>query len=139
MSVSSPGSFGTTAALPGAKLLTGDFNKDGYTDLALVGMGGSILPVALSAGFGNFTTTNFLVNDFGSFATTPGVQIVTGDYNGDGFTDVALIGAPGFTSIPVAFSVGFGIWSVTNRPVNRMPGWASDSTTTAFSGAVDWN
>jgi hypothetical protein len=134
-----PGDFATTAARPGAKLLTGDFNKDGYTDLVLAGQGGSFMPVAFSTNSGNFSVANFLVNDFGSWAASPNVKIVMGDYNGDGYTDVALVGGVGWASIPVAFSVGGGIWNITNRTVNRMPARASEVNTTAFAGHVDWN
>ncbi len=137
---SNPGDFGVTATNASAKLFAGDFNGDGYTDLTLVGQGGPFMPVAISTNHGNFSFANFLVHDFGSsWARWPGAKIVTGDYNGDGMTDVALIGGSGWGSIPVAFSVGWGIWRVENRMANRMPAWASQTNTTAISGHVDWN
>jgi hypothetical protein len=36
---------------------------------------------------------------------------VAGDFNGDGFSDIALVGAPGWTRIPVALSLGDGYFN----------------------------
>ena len=48
-------------------------------------------------------------------AATPGVQVLTGDFNGDGRTDIALTGVAGWASIPVALSNGDGTFQVVNR------------------------
>jgi hypothetical protein len=135
--VPSVGTFASMATQAGAKLLTGDFNGDGYTDLALVGANITTLPVAMSAGYGNFNFSNTLVNQFGSWAATPGVRAVTGDFNHDGYTDIALVGGSGWQSIPVAMNLGWGLFSVKNLAVVRMPAWASEANTTAISGQVD--
>jgi hypothetical protein len=39
--------------------------------------------------------------------------VVTGDFNGDGKTDLALTGVPEWDSIPVAFSTGGGQFNST--------------------------
>ena len=136
--VPSVGPFASMATQAGAKLLTGDFNGDGYTDLALVGANIPTLPVAMSAGYGNFNFSNMPVNQFGSWAATPGVRAVTGDFNHDGYTDIALVGGSGWQTIPVAMNLGWGLFSVTNLAATRMPEWASEPNTTAISGHVDY-
>jgi hypothetical protein len=42
------------------------------------------------------------------------VKMVSGDYNGDGRTDIALTGVLGWNTLPVAFSNGNGHYSVSN-------------------------
>jgi hypothetical protein len=58
-----------------------------------------------------------------------GVRVVTGDFNGNGRTDIALVRqTPGWGSIPVAFSNGDGTWAITNGPAVPFIGgdeWAS--------------
>jgi hypothetical protein len=127
--------FASWATLPGAKVLTGDFNKDGLTDLALTGMANwATLPIAFTANLGTFQITNTPVASFGSWASTAGVRAVTGDYNGDGYTDIALTGGAGWASIPVAFAAGGGTWQVTNGAVARFPGLAADTSATVLAG-----
>lgn len=81
--------------------LTGDFNKDGFMDLALVGgPGWNTIPVAYSQGNGTFLINNIFVGAFGGWANTPGVKAVVGDFNHDGYSDIALTGVSGWTQIP---------------------------------------
>ena len=119
-------SFPIWATTPSAKLFTGDFNGDGRTDIALIGVSGwASIPVALSNGNGSFTVVNGGVGAyFGNWASTSGVKIVSGDFNGDGFTDFALTGAAGWGSIPLALSNGNGTFSITNFAVPNFPVWA---------------
>jgi hypothetical protein len=44
-------------------------------------------------------------------------QVLTGDFSGDGRTDIALTGAAGWATIHVATSNGDGSFTVTNSPV----------------------
>jgi hypothetical protein len=127
--------FAAWAATPGVKVLTGDFNGDGRTDIALVGGAGwATIPVATSNGDGSFTVTNLPVSNFAGWAATPGVNVLTGDFNGDGRTDIALTGGAGWATIPVATSNGGGSFTVTNLPVSNFAGWAATPGVKALTG-----
>jgi hypothetical protein len=130
--------FASWASTSGAKVLTGDFNGDGFTDLALTGVPGWLsVPVALNLGYGSFNIVNSLVGSFGSWASTPGVRAIAADFNGDGYTDIALTGGASWASIPVAFSIGWGQFNVVNTAVAGFASWASDSTASALVGRVN--
>ena len=53
---------------------------------------------------GSFSVTNKAVPNFPVWAREAGYQVVAGDFNGDGRSDLALSGAQSATTIPVAFS-----------------------------------
>src|SRR5205085_5734605 len=92
------------------------------TDIvAFGGAGWGSIPVASSNGNGTFAVTNASVVTFPTWAATPGVQVVTGDFNGDGRTDLAAFGGAGWGSIPVAFSNGNGTFNVTNASDVKRP------------------
>lgn len=132
------GSFPSWASTAGAKVLTGDFNGDGYTDLALTGVAGwATVPIALNLGYGSFNVVNSVVGAFGSYAATPNVRAIAADFNGDGYTDIALTGGAGWASIPVAFSIGYGVFSTTNTNVLGFGSWASDQSASVLAGRVN--
>ena len=110
--------FASWAADPRASKLTGDFDGDGRTDVALAGGSGwTSVPVALSTGTGGFRIVNDFLGDFGRLADDTEAQKLTGDFNNDGKTDIALVGVHGSAGIPVAFSNGQGGFVVTNLPM----------------------
>ena len=86
------------SSTPGVRVVTGDFNGNGLTDIALVrqiaGVGCSI-PVAFLCQRGrdvehhNGPAPNFI--GVANWSSTPGVRVVTGDFNGNGLTDIALV------------------------------------------------
>jgi hypothetical protein len=123
-------SFQGWAAAPGAEALAGDFNGDGKADIALTGgTGWSTVPIAYSTGGGGFTVDNMPVASFPGFAASAGAQAVSGDFDGDGRSDIALAGGVGWTSVPLAFSSG-GAFSVTNDYVPFFPAYASQGAGT---------
>ncbi|MFZ6179007.1 FG-GAP repeat domain-containing protein [Nannocystis pusilla] len=118
------GDFAAWAATD-ARVIPGDFNRDGRTDIALVGGNGwSTVPVAFSRGNGAFDITNSAVGDFAAWAAT-GAEVVPGDFNGDGRTDIALTGTSGWNTVPVAFSRGDGTFDVANTGVGDFAAWAA--------------
>ena len=137
-----------------AQILGGDFNGDGFGDVAITGPSGwgrcrwpSATPSAAS------TVKNQPLADFPGFASQWGVKAVTGDFDFDGDTDIALTGGSGWGSVPVAFSNRDGTFTVTNQPVgNGFPFFASQGASVvagdfdgdndvdiALTGKSGWN
>lgn len=134
---SAPLNFTFWATSPTASRVVGDFNGDGRSDVALVGdASGHTVPMARATSVrGAFSVTNqeagnmccqispggavpcSLTCNFAFWATSPTASKLTGDFNGDGRTDIALVGDPSWTSIPVAFSVGDGSFRFSNAPL----------------------
>jgi hypothetical protein len=129
------GDFAAFAANRQAAPLTGDFNGDGKTDIALTGPAGwNTLPIAFSNGDGSFTVTNTYIGDFAAWSSRRDVSRLTGDFNGDGRTDIALIGPKGWGTMPVAFSNGDGSFTVTNYGINGFASFAADVNSTKLTG-----
>jgi hypothetical protein len=118
------GAFARWAALPGVTRLVGDFNGDGRADIALVNVPASetdaTVPVAFSSGDGTFRATALPFPDggFRAWAATAGVQPIVGDFNRDGYADVALTGGAGWWTVPCALSKGDGTFVVSNTATN---------------------
>jgi len=134
--------FNSYAIQPGARPVAGDFNGDGRSDIAIVGgTQANEIAVALSNGDGNFTIHVEAVTagdtNFAAYATQPGVQVVSGDFNGDGKGDIALTGGSGWWTIPVAFSTN-GAFSVVNADIasgdGNFPYYAPAQGVKAISG-----
>jgi hypothetical protein len=53
-----------------------------------------------------------------------GARPVSGDFDGDGIDDIALVGGSGWGSIPVAFSNGNGTFRETNMSTALFPTYA---------------
>ena len=128
------GAFGAWAQVSRVAVVPGDYNHDGLMDFALTaGTGWSSIPVAFSTGNGGFTVTNTSVPDFPALAQATGAHVVPGDFNHDGRADLALVGGSGWTTQPVAFSVGNGGFTVTNAPTPLFARWAQADATMVSS------
>src|SRR5678815_4068552 len=161
---------GGWAADAGARL-AGDFDGDGKTDIALTGVpnsGWHTIPVAFSNGNGTFTVTNREVggpapdyhettplwpgtgapySQFALWATTMDsnnapISKLVGDFNGDGRSDIALVGGAGWYTIPVAFSSGphgDGSFRITNRCAAALGDPSCEPTTPIhFAALASW-
>ena len=85
------GNFGTATSVPSGRtptaLATGDFNHDGKTDYITANFDSNTVSVVLGRGKGKFV-------DIGAglpIATDFPNQIISADFNGDGFPDLALV------------------------------------------------
>jgi hypothetical protein len=102
-----------------AKVVCGRFNNDDKWDIALVGGNitgdASQIAIAFSNGDGSFTPGNPSVPDFTGLAAAARYA-VAGDFNGNGFSDIALVGASGWNTIPTAWFSSTAAPSWTNSP-----------------------
>ena len=57
-----------------------------------------------------------------------------GDFNRDGFGDIALVGGSGWSTIPIAFSDGDGTFLITNEPVPNFPVYAQQNGAKPVAG-----
>ncbi|MGZ3236215.1 MAG: FG-GAP-like repeat-containing protein [Burkholderiaceae bacterium] len=104
----------------------GDFNGDGKTDFAFIGGpsgASSYVYVLLSKGDGSFTPSSQLINNGWNFGSPGTYQLVVGDFNGDGKTDIGFAGgAPNaYTSMYVCLSNGDGTFVPSSGLLNS--GW----------------
>jgi hypothetical protein len=134
---------------PTAKRVPGDYNGDGQWDVAIVGGPGLLaLPIAYS--HSNFLDVYWTAgvswyegpwaDAFHYFVTAPNVILVPGDYDNDGRSDIAIIGGPEWTSIPVARALANGNFFVTNEQAPTFAGPASvmsHTKTKVVSGDFD--
>ena len=95
----------TVGTKPGS-VAVGDFNGDGFQDLATSNFGSNNVTVLLGNGSGGFTAAP----NSPFTAGTGTLSIVVGDFNGDGFQDLA---ATNYTSNNVTVLLGSGLGGFT--------------------------
>lgn len=126
----SVGNFAGWATASGVVPLVGDYDGNGRDDIALIRRvgGWSTMPVALSAGGGNWTIRNGGTGSFAGWATASGVVPLVGDFNADGRDDISLLRrVGGWRTMPVALASGNGSWSIANNTTGNYAGWATAS------------
>ena len=128
--------FPGLATTPGSKAIAGDFDGDGRTDIALTGVESwRSIPIAFSNADGTFHHTNKDVEKgFTSSSAAPGAQVVAGDFDGDGTSDIAVTDPNELKIIPVAFSNGDGTFDVTNKEVRQFPEWSARHNAKVMAG-----
>jgi len=94
-------------------MATGDFNGDGKPDV-IVASGNGSYTVLLGQGNGAFTATTYSVS---SLLSGSPVQLAVGDFNGDGFADVA-IASSGNNAVVILLGNGNGTFAASSTPSN---------------------
>src|SRR5262249_52766860 len=91
--------------------------------------------------YGTFNVTNAIDSihipntiEFAAWASTRIGTALVGDFNGDGRADIALVGGPGWTTLPMAFSNGDGNFGVTNNSASQFEYWPSQPGVTVLVG-----
>jgi DNA/RNA endonuclease YhcR with UshA esterase domain len=96
---------------PNPQIVTGDFDGNGRTDLAVINPGQGGIATYLSNGNGTFTAEfSAQVASHTDWDSLPNPQIVTGDFDGNGRTDLAVIN-PGQGGIATYLSSGNGTFT----------------------------
>ncbi|MCA9468265.1 MAG: VCBS repeat-containing protein, partial [Nitrospira sp.] len=103
--------WASTTNWSGFEVIPGDFNGDGLTDIYLHGRYGTTnsdyMGLSTGSGFTQWTWGN-------SGANWTGYEVIPGDYNGDGKTDILLHGRYGTANgdnLGLSTGTGFTIWT----------------------------
>ena len=106
----------------GMKVLAGDFNGDGMTDVMKFDVGGSD-PASGGLWVGLSNGTQFNTSQWADWQTYDGMKVLAGDFNGDGMTDIMKFDVPNF-----GLSWG-GIWvGLSNGTQFNTSQWATWDT-----------
>jgi hypothetical protein len=112
----------------GVRAVVGDFDGDRDADIALSGSASfASIPVARSNRLGGFAVVASTMKDFPGWAKASGVKFAAGDYDGDGDSDIAVVGGPGWRTVGFAIAMGGGVFQPANLPITEYPTWAVQS------------
>ena len=145
---------GWNAASGGATVVVGRLNDSTRDAIALIGgkmfedaLAFAYIPVAYSNGDGSFTYTPRVIptagppavyqGNFQGWAASRGVTVLTGDFVGNGRTNIALVGGVGWMTLPVATPNKDGSFTVTNKEVREFASWAASGGAKAVAGRFD--
>ncbi|WP_394846764.1 FG-GAP-like repeat-containing protein [Pendulispora brunnea] len=109
------------------QFLTADVNADGRTDVLQTYRGWGSIPRCVSTGAG-WSCTNAAATIYNSGSVEQ--RFLTGDFNGDGRTDVIQT-YRGWSSIPTCLSTAGGAWSCTNSAATIYDSGSSEQSFTA--------
>jgi len=112
-----PSNLSTYMGEGGCAVLTGDFNGDGLTDIVSVGPAGTTRWLGLSNSDGTFSFTegyDLLPSNLTAYTGQGGCVVLTGDFNGDGLTDIISVGPSGTTRW-LGLSNGDGTFTFTEE------------------------
>ncbi|HTQ13889.1 MAG TPA: FG-GAP-like repeat-containing protein, partial [Rhizomicrobium sp.] len=121
----------STATVPdftGSTIYVGDFNGDGIADILAVSSTSASL--YFGTGTGLTAAVSFSYSGTPSLSNWHNYSIRTGDFNGDGKTDIMLVSHASGTAHAIALSTGSGFVPLTT---------ISNSDTTAVATIADWN
>jgi hypothetical protein len=103
------------AGLDAAGIAVGDFNGDGKVDLAVSDMMNQTVTILTGNGDGTFTVGTPVSTGMPAGSGAYQRQVIAGDFNGDGHTDVAVViewRADGDPSLSVLFGNGDGTFGL---------------------------
>ena len=107
----------------------GDFNKDGYDDIASANEGSNTVTILYGSSDGSFASSGT------ALATSSGpVKVVAADFDGDGYTDVATVNSDGTLSVFIA--TGAEATSRTLRELATGQRRLASSSTSSFDSAL---
>jgi hypothetical protein len=117
-----------------ARVTAGDVDGDGKGDLIMMKGSSSIIRIGYSLGGGSFFTTGgVLLGSAFLNVSSPGVRLLSGDFDGDGKADVTVLGNSS-TSVSIAFSNGGnGTFHVTST-ASTFASWAATAGTKTTVG-----
>jgi hypothetical protein len=131
--------FAAYAGTTGAIAWGADFSGDGKTDVVLGGPSSwTFIPMLRSLGDGTFAYTRLDSPWWASVASVASTTKIIADFDGDEKSDIALIGEPSWSTVPMARSNGDGSFRITNsQPVfngTNFATWASSTGVTRLGG-----
>lgn len=121
-------STATAPSFSGSTIVIGDYNGDGKADVLAVSS--TTATLYFGTGTGLTSAVTFSYSGTPALSSWHNYQIVTGDWNGDGRTDIALVSQTSGTAHAIALSTGTGFIPLTT---------IANSDTTGHAVVADWN